>query len=335
MMNNNNILELWKKLEEEKSVGIVKRLYASDICFNIYATFQYPERYYGIAFTFSNDIRIYTSSFDNLRELKVILVNDTTFVNSQLLIIQLLNQHNRDIFSSLCESLIQSVIKLNSEKKIIKTVINQLERWKTLFDKNNSSGLTIAEQQGLYGELHLLQKFLTNPDIPSYKALHNWVGVNRALRDFQGDNWAIEVKTTSTNNPQKVSINGERQLDETLLKNLYLFHLSVEVSNGNGNTLCEKIARIRTMLEDDIPAFSLFNAKLFEVGYLDKHKQLYRNRCYQIRNENYYKVENNFPRIKENELRNGISDVKYSIILSMCNEYLITKNQLFNSIIEI
>jgi len=334
-MNNNNILELWKKLEEEKSVGIVKRLYASDICFNIYATFQYPERYYGIAFTFSNDIRIYTSSFDNLRELKVILVNDTTFVNSQLLIIQLLNQHNRDIFSSLCESLIQSVIKLNSEKKIIKTVINQLERWKTLFDKNNSSGLTIAEQQGLYGELHLLQKFLTNPDIPSYKALHNWVGVNRALRDFQGDNWAIEVKTTSTNNPQEVCINGERQLDETLLKNLYLFHLSVEVSNGNGNTLCEKIARIRTMLEDDIPAFSLFNAKLFEVGYLDKHKQLYRNRCYQIRNENYYKVENNFPRIKENELRNGISDVKYSIILSMCNEYLITKNQLFNSIIEI
>jgi len=334
-MNNNNILELWKKLEEEKSVGIVKRLYASDICFNIYATFQYPERYYGIAFTFSNDIRIYTSSFDNLRELKVILVNDTTFVNSQLLIIQLLNQHNRDIFSSLCESLIQSVIKLNSEKKIIKTVINQLERWKTLFDKNNSSGLTIAEQQGLYGELHLLQKFLTNPDIPSYKALHNWVGVNRALRDFQGDNWAIEVKTTSTNNPQEVYINGERQLDETLLKNLYLFHLSVEVSNGNGNTLCEKIARIRTMLEDDIPAFSLFNAKLFEVGYLDKHKQLYRNRCYQIRNENYYKVENNFPRIKENELRNGISDVKYSIILSMCNEYLITKNQLFNSIIEI
>jgi hypothetical protein len=51
-----------------------------------------------------------------------------------------------------------------------------------------------------------------------------------------------------------------------------------------------------------------------------------------VRNENYYKIENDFPRIKENELRGGVSDVKYSIILAMCDEYLATENQLFNMI---
>jgi len=155
------------------------------------------------------------------------------------------------------------------------------------------------------------------------------------LRDFQDNNWAVEVKTTSTNNPQKVTINGERQLDDTLLENLFLYHLSVEVSNGNGQTLCQKIAIIREMLESDIPAASIFNAKLFEAGYLDKHEPFYQDRFYQIRNENYYKIENDFPRIKENELRGGVSDVKYSIILAMCDEYLVPENQIFNTVKEL
>ena len=332
MTNSNHILELWEALEEEKSVGLVKRLYSSDVPFHIYGTFQYPERYYGVAFTFSNDIRIDISSFDNLRELNVMLLNDTTFVNSRLLIIQLLHPSSRDIFATLCENLVQSVFKLNTEQKISRTIINQLEKWKTLFEKNNSTGLTPAEQQGLFGELHFLQKFLTKPDTNPCDALHTWVGADKALRDFQGSAWAVEVKTTSTNNPQKVTINGERQLDETLLENLFLFHFSVEVSNGNGQTLCHKIATTRASLENDTSALSLFNAKLFEAGYIDKHEPLYQDRFYQVRNENFYKIENSFPRIKENELRGGVSDVKYAIILAMCDEYLISENQLFNTV---
>lgn len=332
MTNNNHVAEIWEVLEEEKNAGLVKRLYSSDILFHIYGTFQYPERYYGVAFTFNNDIHIDVSSFSNLRELKVMLLNDTSFINSRLLIIQLLHPGSRDIFASLCENLIQSVIKLNTEQKIIRTVVNQLEKWKTLFEKNNSTGLTSAEQQGLYGELHFLQKVLLKPYTAPCNALHAWVGVDKALRDFQSNNWAVEVKTTSTNNPQKAIINGERQLDDTLLENLFLFHLSVEVSNGNGQTLCQKIATIREVLKNDMPALSLFNTKLFEAGYLDKHELLYEDRFYQVRNENYYKIENEFPRIKENELRSGVSDVKYSIILAMCDEFLISENQVFNII---
>jgi hypothetical protein len=162
-----------------------------------------------------------------------------------------------------------------------------------------------------------------------------WVGVDKALRDFQGSNWAVEVKTTSTNNPQKVTINGERQLDETLLETMFLFHFSVEVSNANGQTLCQKVAAIRETLENDTPALSIFNTKLFETGYLDKHDPFYQDRFYQARHESFYKIGNDFPRIKENELRGGVSDVKYSISLAMCDEYLATENQVFNTIKEL
>lgn len=330
MTNSNHIAELWQTLEEEKSIGLVKRLYSSDVPFHIYGTFQYPERYYGVAFTFGNDVRIDISSFDNLRELRIQLLADTTFVNSRLLVIQLLHPNSRNIFATMCENLIQSVIQLNSEQKIIRTVINQLEKWKTLFEKNNSTGLTPAEQQGLYGELHFLQKYLSKTELNPHDVLHTWVGVDSAMRDFQGSNWALEVKTTSTNNPQKVTINGERQLDETLLKTLFLFHYSVEVSNANGQTLCQKVAVIRELLSNDTPALSMFNAKLFEVGYLDKHEPYYQDRFYQTRNENFYKVENEFPRIKENELRNGVCDLRYSVVLAMCDEYQVTENTIFN-----
>ncbi len=332
MTNNNNVSEIWEVLEEQKNLGLVKLIYPTDEELHIFCTLQYPERYYGIAFTFSNDIRIDVSTFNNLRELKVNLIVDSTFVNSRLLIIQLLHPNSRDIFASLCENLIQSVVRLNTEKKIAKTVINQLEKWKTLFDKDNSTRLTTSQQQGLYGELCFLQKYLTVPEITPSKVLYSWVGVDKALRDFQASTWAVEVKTTATNNPQKVKINGERQLDESLLENLFLYHLSVEISNGNGQTLPQKVAVIREMLKDDSPSLSSFNAKLFEVGYLDKHETLYQDIFYQIRNENYYKIEGDFPRIKEDDLRNGVSDLNYSIILAMCNEYLVSESQILNTL---
>ena len=77
---------------------------------------------------------------------------------------------------------------------------------------------------------------------------------------------------------------------------------------------------------------SIFNSKLFEAGYLEKHELFYQDRYYKIRSENFYYVKGKFPRIKESELRKGIIDVKYSIILSLCDEYLVSENQLFNLI---
>ena len=141
MENNNHITELWQQLEREKTLGLVKRLYSSDIDFRIYATFQYPEVYYGVAFNFSNNIKIDISNFDNLKDLKVLLLDDTSFVDTKLLVIELLHPTNKDVFAALCENLIQSVIQIKSEQKIIRTVINQLNKWKTLFDKSSATML--------------------------------------------------------------------------------------------------------------------------------------------------------------------------------------------------
>lgn len=332
MKTTNRILDLWAAMEAENVMGMVKRLYDSNLPYHLFATFTSGDRNYGIGVSFKSDIRVDIAPFNNLKEMRVSLYNDTSYVNSSLLVIELLSPAHRDTFSLLCENLINSVRDLPSEKDVVNSVINQLEKWRNLFDKTKGEGLSTEKQQGLFGELTFLSKFLKKNITTNSKVLDYWVGVDAALRDFQGTEWAVEVKTTATNKPQKVMINGERQLDESLLSELFLYHCSVEVSKHNGENLNEKISKIRDMLMTDAPTLSIFNEKIILAGYYDEDYKLYENRCYKIRDEYVYRVRDNFPRIKESELRNGVCDVSYSIILSTCDEYRIPENSLFQSI---
>lgn len=319
-------------MEAQNQEGLVKRLYDSSFPYHIFATYTSGDRFYGIGFSFNKNIKIDIAAFENLKEMRVSLYDDPYYVDCRLLFIELLTPSRREVFSCLCENLIASVKESPTEKVLIQSVVNQLEKWRNLFDRAKTDGLSVEEQQGLYGELSFLYKFLSRNIVPNSKVLEYWVGIDSALRDFQGTEWAVEAKTTATNNPQKVTINGERQLDDTLLTKLYLYHCSVEVSKFNGETLPEKVEKVREKLQDDSPALSVFNEKIFTAGYLDNQAELYTNRCYKIRNEHYYRVSGEFPRIREEELQDGVCEVKYSIVLAMCSDYSIPENKLFNEI---
>jgi hypothetical protein len=327
---NSDILEIWESIEQSNETGLLKRLYTNDSELYIYVVFQNPERHCGIALSFDKSIRIDVSPFSYLRDLQVTLTHDNSFLNNNLLVIKLLHYQSRDVFAVMCKNMIQSVLSLRSERQVVRTIINQLEKWQALFEKLKGEGLTPSEQQGLYGELHFLQKFIAKQE--AVAALNSWAGTDRDVRDFQYNDWAVEIKTTAGNNHQKVSISSERQLDETLLENLFLFHLSVETARKNGESLNAKVNTIRESLQDSVSVLNLFNNKLLEVGYFEKHTHLYEEKCYQVRDENYYKIDGDFPRIKEKEIRNGVGDVKYSIILSQCNEYLVFENAVFDKI---
>lgn len=329
-MKNNSILEVWSNIEQSNEKGLFKRLYLNDKDLCVYAIFQNPERYCGIALSFNKDIKINISSFSKLRDLQVILIPDTSFFQNNLLVIKLLQYQSRDVFAVICDNMVQSVLSIHSERQVVNSIINQLEKWQTLFEKLKGEGLTQQEQLGLYGELHFLQKIINHQN--DVLALNSWVGTDKEIRDFQYYNWAVEVKTTSGNNHQKVFISSERQLDETLVENLFLFHLSVEAANKKGESLNMKINSIRNVLEENVISLNVFNNKLLEVGYFKKHENLYEDKCYQIRDENYYKIKGDFPRINEKEIRNGVGDIKYSIILAHCNEYLIDENTVFETI---
>lgn len=330
-MKTDKLLELWSELEALNQMGAVKRLYDSSIPYHIFITFTSGDRSCGIAFSYSNNIKVNISPFSNLKELRVSLYDDQSYADSKLMVIELLSQSHRETFSSLCCNLIDSVVESHSETEIIATVVNQLEKWRNLFDRTSTSSMSIEQQQGLYGELNFLQKLMSRCDISPETAVDYWVGTEGAPRDFQGKEWAVEVKTTSSSS-KKVKINGERQLDESSVSELFLYHCSIEVSKANGESLPEKVRKLRFVLSNSASALSIFNENLLIAGYYDEDANLYLGRCYKIRGEHYYRIKDAFPRIKENEIRSGVCEVNYSINLSAFNDYCVTENELFNTL---
>ena len=165
-----------------------------------------------------------------------------------ILLIKLISYQHEDIFSVLCEDLIDSIKLESDEKQLVRTLLNRFEKWKALFSRLISQGLSPEEQRGLFGELYFLRKYL------QYKSnfqcvLDSWVGPSGEVRDFQVNNWALEVKTTHGNNHQKVQISSERQLDNTHIENLFLYHISLEKVQESGESLNQIIASIYEILE--------------------------------------------------------------------------------------
>jgi hypothetical protein len=316
------INQIWDELANDLSFkkGLLLRRYSGSVLPDVFVALQQPEKLLCIATSISESVEVNISMFDNLQEIQIDLLPDHDQKGKNILLFKLINNQHRDIFSVLSEDLIASIKSETNEKQLVKTILNRFEKWKSLFTRIISEGLTSEEQRGLFGELYFLRKFLQyNNNLQL--VLNTWVGSAREVRDFQMNNWALEVKTTHGNNHQKVQINSERQLDITHLEKLFLYHISLEKAQESGESLNQIVASINDLLGMDSIALNRFKSKLYEAGYFDHHIDLYDSIGYFIRQDTFYNIEDNFPRIQENEIRSGVGDVKYSIILSQCEAY--------------
>ncbi len=323
--------KIWSELENDLSYkgGLLLRRYSKDILPGIFVGITTPNKFRCLVLKVKSIITI--DETNQLRDIKVEFRRDDN--NSDFLLsISLVNPLFTDIFSTVCEDLIHALGNVNDEKMIIAELLNRLEKWILLFDLALTEGLSDEAQRGLFGEIFFIRKWLKNDKATNSKVLVAWLGPEMGIRDFQFDNWAIEVKTTKGNNHQKVHISSERQLDTSKLNDLFLYHLSLEALQASGETLNQLVEDIRSILSSDIASLSKFNGLLLSAGYFSQHLHQYDDIGYGIRQENTYKVANQFPRIEEKDLRDGVGDVKYSIIISNCYDYKISDDLLFNTI---
>lgn len=328
------IKQIWDELANDKSLisGLLFRRYSGAVKPDVYVALQHPEKFLCVYVAINKATEVNISNFSNLQEIQVDLFASPNEVDKNILIFKLLNFEHKDIFAVLCEDLIASISEETNEKRIIREVLNRFEKWKSLFNKIGLQGLKPEEQRGLFGELYFLRKFLrtTNNFLP---IVNTWTGTEKQIRDFQSGSWAVEVKTTHGNNHQKVQISSERQLDTTNLENLFLYHISLEQQQNSGETLNDIVDSVIEILREEMIALNKFKSKIYEVGYFDLQRNLYETVGYHIRQDEFYKVEKDFPRIEENDLRIGVGDVKYSIILSQCAPFSIGESEVFDTVI--
>lgn len=326
------INQIWNELESDTSLsrGLLLRRYSATALPDVFVAFQQPESLRCIALRILSVNSINLLHFSNLKDIKITLTPDDGDNAKSFLLITLLNNQHHEVFATLAEDLISQIANAKDDI-LIKVVLNRFEMWKALFDKAASEGLSQEEQQGLYGELYFLRKWVSR-STDLLKPVQSWLGTEKELRDFQADGWGIEVKTTRSNNHQKIYISSERQLDTASLSTLFLFHLSIEAQQNHGETLNQVINALIELLSQDVVAQVQFRAKLLQGGYFFHHASRYDVTGYQIRAETFYTVRDNFPRIEEADIRAGTGDVKYSIMLSEQSEYLVPEDFVFETI---
>lgn len=328
------INDIWNELKNDTSLtrGLLLRRYSATAQADVYVALQQPEGLRCIAFRMHSDNRVNTSPYSNLKDIKISILPDDNNSSRSFLLITLLNNDHTEVFATLAEDLINQIAAATQEEKLLKEVLNRFEKWKALFDKAGQEGLTPEEQRGLYGELYFLRKWVSRSSDPQ-QCVQSWLGPEKELRDFQSGGWGIEVKTTHGNNHQKIHINSERQLDTTNLDILILYHISLETQQQHGETLNQIVTSLIELLSPDISAQVQFRSKLLQGGYFLHHVPRYEVTGYHIRNEVFYNVRDSFPRIGEADVRAGVGDVKYSIILSTHSEYSISESFVFDTIL--
>lgn len=270
---------------------------------------------------------------EGMKDIRVEVMPNKHDDTSKFLLLTLVDSDLTRVFAVLCEDLISSVSDTVSEEDTLATLFERIGRWRLLFEKYKGPGLSDSEQRGLYGEIYFLRRLIQNEEIQNPIAVASWVGPKMVPKDFQAEDWGIEVKTTTSRNHLRVRISNELQLDDSNLRILYLYHLSLEEQLDNGETLPEIIKGVRDILLTSNPSLrATFDSNLLRVGYFEEHQSKYEKKGYFIRDENIFHIQESFPRLIERQIPEGVGDVTYTIDVGACAAFNVELEELINSI---
>ncbi|MHB1106497.1 MAG: PD-(D/E)XK motif protein [Lutibacter sp.] len=230
--------------------------------------------------------------------------------NKELTII-LLDEELTDVFVLFIEDIIKSLLIASNSAEALTIIANRINYWKKLFGKYASGLLTPEQQRGLFGELFFLKKILDSNS--NYQIIINaWQAPTGSNQDFYFDGKAVEVKTSKSNN-STIKISNEFQLDSTGLKSLYIAFFKLNEYPDENHTLLNMIEEIRFLLNTDIDLLKEFNLKLESLGITPETEEEYNTVGYVIRNEKYYQVTDEFPKIISSMVNEAVSKISYEI----------------------
>lgn len=327
------IEKIWQDLESDSSLrsGLLYKRYSGNVLPDIYVGLKVPERFRCIAVHLDSSVNFDIRAWDKFRDIKIQRLPDKKNPQKHFLVVMLLNSQHKDVFAALSEDLINKVFDITSESNLVKVLIERLAKWNLLFEKLGRQGLSEEACRGLYGELYFLRTLIF-AGINTEFCINAWKGSESAVQDFQFSDWAVEVKTTHGKSHQKLHITSERQLDISIIPNIYLVHYSLEVRQNHGESLNQIAEELTAALSNSPSAQSVFRLKLFEAGYFDQHKKYYEDTGYTIRQKNVYRITEDFPKITENMIPAGVGDVRYSVVVSANENWVIDEEQLIHQL---
>lgn len=311
--------EVWTSLEVAPGGrGLVRTRIAPDAPVDIYVAVEQPNAVRLVQFGLAGEHLAESLDIPQARGIEVKAVPTASGSDWGYAQIRLVDRRYVEIFTSLADDLVEHVSGASTGTAAIDRLADRLRRWESFLKVVEPDGLGQERRAGLYGELWALREKLL-PVSPSL-AVSTWVGPQGAHQDFQASSWALEIKTSRTKEPVAVRISGERQLDGLGLAFLGLGHIGLEQRRNSGETLPEIVTSIRIRLANT-PSAETFEAQLLSAGYLAIHEPQYLSDGYVVRFSELFRVEGEFPRITEKDLKDGVGDVAYSVAVAALGGY--------------
>lgn len=218
------------------------------------------------------------------------------------------------VFERLCADVIDRLEgAANSPSATVKST---LEDWRALFS-GNSSELDRESRIGLIGELEILSALARRDPVA---ALESWVGPTRALHDFTLNGFSLEVKCTSTQGGERVTISSLDQLDPATAAELYLAAVHVQ-PDSSAPSIDD---RVRSLLEIGVPEYGLIQ-KVGAYGHLFESGQN-EDALFGVRGVRYWRVTDSFPGLRRSDFDEtrltGIEKVEYDLVLDTAGAVL-------------
>ncbi|MFD4911741.1 PD-(D/E)XK motif protein [Streptomyces virginiae] len=232
----------------------------------------------------------------------------------------------REVFNPLVTDVADTVREASGAAAALTAAVERFERWQDLLRAVGRDGLGPEARRGLVGELLLLRDRIL-PVVGPAEAVDSWAGPSGANQDFQLPGVAVETKASTAKRPRNIRIASERQLDDTGTPSLLLsLAMLDERRGGSGESLNRLVDRIREQLNS--PAVrAAFDGRLVQAGYLPGHRDLYEEPRYTLRDLRSWHVREDFPRIVEADLPEGVGDCSYNLSISGLDQHRATTDE--------
>ena len=247
--------------------------------------------------------------------------NLKTYKTNNYLVLELLGGDDYyDLFLDLSCSIFNAIKDISIQQKSAEIFKDMILKWSTFFNNRRSEKLGEKEVMGLWGEIFVLKSLLINLTKEVDYILKSWRGPYGSNRDFEFSEKHIEVKTIKSDG-EVIEISSEFQLSREKDIDIELRVIKVR-QDEKGLTLKLIVEDTINIITQKFGELELFYSALFQKVKLNELIE-YDNLCFTLNNDTTYDVnDNEFPKITNDSLFEGISKVKYKINLSKIEKFI-------------
>ena len=200
------------------------------------------------------------------------------------------------------------------EATVLRRFLARIHAWQEFMNRHRDSVLSAENEQGLFGELVLLERLL-DADLPPQDVLDAWLGPANGLQDFILGSGGIEVKTTLSAGGFPATISSLEQLDDSLRQPLFVAATKLALHSA-AMTLPEMVDVIKERLSDDHQTLETFDIRLMQVGLLHSTVSRYTRRFRHVSSA-ILRVQGEFPRLTRANVHPLVRKAQYEIDLDL------------------